>query len=99
MPFCLGLMNDKHTLSAYSDESGTFDHRFQSIAVISSKEAVLQQLRNKLQSIIDENGIKEVHFSEIGGYKSATAKAARAFIDYSVRDYSRYSRVRVDVIV
>ena len=37
-----------NSFSAYSDESGIFDHRFQSIAVVSGKEEILEELRNKL---------------------------------------------------
>ncbi len=34
--------------SVYGDESGTFDHRFQSIAIVSGEEHVINELNIKL---------------------------------------------------
>jgi len=87
-----------NSFSAYSDESGIFDHRFQSIAVVSGKEEMLEELRNKLQEEIDNRQILEVKFSEIIGYNSPIAKAARQFIKIAVKDFAVNRKMRIDIL-
>jgi len=87
-----------NSFSAYSDESGIFDHRFQSIAVVSGKEGMLEKLRNKLQEEIDNRQIREVKFSEIIGYNSPIAEAARQFIKIAVKDFASSRKIRMDIL-
>ena len=84
--------------SAYGDESGTFDHRFQSIAIVSGEEHVINELREKLRNEINDKGIREVKFSEIKGYQSPRAEVARQFINYTVREFANYKRARIDIL-
>ncbi|MFC1957173.1 DUF3800 domain-containing protein [Chloroflexota bacterium] len=86
------------SFSAYSDESGIFDHRFQSIAVVSGKEELLEELRNRLQQEIDNRQILEVKFSEITGYNSPIAEAARQFIKIAVKDFASNKKIRIDIL-
>lgn len=87
-----------NSFSAYSDESGIFDHRFQSIAVVSGKEGMLEELRNKLQEEIDNRQIREVKFSEMIGYNSPIAEAARQFIRIAVKDFAISRKIRMDIL-
>ena len=91
-------MSTSQVFSAYSDESGTFDHRYQSIAVVSGLEKVLQQLRSILTDILSAEKVCELKFSEIQGYHSYQAKAARRFIKNTIKHYIRSYRIRIDVL-
>jgi len=82
----------------YGDESGTFDHRFQSVAVVSGEAYMIDELRKKLRNEINTKGIQELKFSEIEGYKSHKAEVARQFINYAVREFARYKRIRIDIV-
>lgn len=86
------------SFSAYSDESGIFDHRFQSIAVVSGKDDMLKELRNKLQEELYNRQIPEVKFSKIVGYKSPIAQAARQFITTAVKGFAINRRIRIDIL-
>jgi len=84
--------------TAYSDESGIFDHRFQSIAVVSGKEDILEELGSKLREEIKNRQILEVKFSEIIGHKSPIAKAAHQFIKIAVKDFASNRKIRIDIL-
>ena len=86
------------SFSAYSDESGIFDHRFQSIAVVSGKDDMLKELRNKLQEELYNRQIPEVKFSKIVGYNSPIAQAARQFITTAVKGFAINRRIRIDIL-
>lgn len=86
------------SFSAYSDESGIFDHRFQSIAVVSGKDEMLEELRNELQEELDYRQIREVKFSEIAGYNSPIAEAARQFMKIAVKCSAVNRKMRIDVL-
>jgi len=86
------------SFSAYSDESGIFDHHFQSIAVVSGKDEMLEELRNKLQEELDNRQIREVKFSEIIGYNSPIAQAARKFIIIAVKGFAINRKIRIDIL-
>lgn len=86
------------TFAVYSDESGTFDHRYQSIALLSGLESELKELHNVLQEIIQRKNIKELKFSEITGYSSPRAGAAQLFIKSAVKDFASCRRIRVDIL-
>ena len=83
---------------AYGDESGTFDHRFQSVAIVSGEDYMINELRKKLRNEINEKGIQELKFYEIKGYQSPKAKVARQFINYTIREFAHYKRIRIDVV-
>lgn len=83
---------------AYSDESGTFDHRYQSIAIVSGSKDALEHLRNGLQKNLADNQVREVKFYEIKGYKSPKARSARYFINYAINDFAGIQIIRIDVI-
>ena len=83
---------------AYSDESGTFDHQYQSIAVVSGSNSPLNQLRSTLRDIVQDHGISEFKFYEIQGYQSVQAKVARQFIQHTVKDFIVNRNIRIDVL-
>jgi len=91
-------MSMSQVFSAYSDESGTFDHRFQSIAVVSGLENALQQLRSALTDILSTEKVYELKFSEIQGYHSYQAKIARRFIRCVLEHFIKNYRIRIDVL-
>lgn len=72
--------------SAYSDESGTFHRRYQTIALVSGQEAMLSQLRKVLKRILDRHGVDEVKSNEIGSH-SRKVKAAREFLQRAVSEF------------
>lgn len=82
--------------TAYSDESGTFDRCFQSIAVVSGEESTVTELREMLQNEIINKGIRELKFSKIRGYQSPSAEVARQFINYTVKEFANYKRIRIE---
>lgn len=86
------------SFSAYSDESGIFDHRFQSIAAVSGNDEMLKELRNKLQEELDNRQIREVKFSKIIGYNSPIAQAARQFIITAVKGFAINRKIRIDIL-
>jgi hypothetical protein len=86
------------SFSAYSDESGIFDHPYQSVAVVSGAEEILSELRDELQEELGKKQIREVKFSRIVGYNSPTAQAARRFIISAVKSYAANRRIRIDVL-
>ncbi len=84
--------------SVYSDESGTFHCRYQTIALVSGQEAMLSQLRKLLKSALNRYGVDEVKFNEIGSH-SPKVKAAREFLHHAVRKFARQVKMRIDVLV
>ena len=86
------------SFAAYSDESGIWDRRFQSIAVVSGKAEVLEELREELQQELDHRQIREVKFSEIAGYNSPVSDAARRFMRIAVKDFAVNRKTRIDVL-
>ena len=84
--------------SAYSDESGIFDHRFQSIAVVSGRDEMLDLLRSRLQEELDNRQIPEVKFSRIAGYTSPVAQAARQFMTTAVKGFAISGKTRIDIL-
>ena len=50
--------------AAYSDESGTFQCRYQSIALISGQDTMLSELRKRLGSILGEHALVEGELKE-----------------------------------
>lgn len=89
---------ESKTFSIYSDESGIFDHRFQTIAVVSGLEIVLAQLKSKLKVFLDRHGIDEIKFAEIRTHHPKV-EAAREFIKYSVREFASRLKIRLDILI
>ena len=82
---------------AYSDESGTFQRRYQSIALISGQDTMLSELRKHLGSILDEHGLVEVKFNEVGSH-SPKVKAASEFVQCAVKEFASQKKARIDVL-
>lgn len=87
------------TFAVYSDESGIFDHRFQTIAVVTGPEIVLTQLKSSLKDILDKYQINEVKFVEIRRSQSRKAKAARKFLQCAVKEFASQAKARIDVLI
>jgi hypothetical protein len=83
--------------AAYSDESGIFSHRYQTIAVVSGPETRLAQLRSNLQGILSQNQINEVKFALIRTHR-ALIEAARAFSRCMVEISASMTAVRADIV-
>ncbi len=91
-------MDTSNIYSIYSDESGIFDKRFQAIALVSGLNVILLQLRNKLQDILNENGIDEIKFAEVRTHQPKLL-TAHAFIKCVVREYASQKKCRIDVLI
>ncbi len=85
------------TFAAYSDESGIFSHRYQTIAVVSGPETMLAQLRSNLQGILSQNQINEVKFALIRTHRPII-EAARAFSCCMVETLTSTTAVRADIV-
>jgi hypothetical protein len=84
---------------AYSDESGINDEdRYTSVSIVSGKEIILNNLREKLAKEVSDKGIKEAKFSKITGYSSPKTQAARAFIKIAINDFTAFRKIRIDTI-
>lgn len=91
-------MDSSNIFSIYSDETGLFNRRFQAIALVSGPNVTLLQLRNRLQVILDENGIDEIKFAEIRTHHPKLL-TAQGFIRCSVREYASRQKCRIDVLI
>jgi hypothetical protein len=89
---------ESKTFVIYSDESGVFDHRFQAIALISSQQIVLSELRSKLKGFLDEHKIDEIKFSETRTHRPKL-DTARDFIRHSVKEFASQLKIRIDVLI
>jgi len=89
---------ESKTFAIYSDESGVFEHRFQTIALISSQQIVLSELRSKLKGFLDKHEIDEIKFSEIRTHRPKL-DAARDFIRHSVKEFASQLKIRIDVLI
>ena len=83
--------------SGYSDESGTFTKRFQSIALVTGRVDTLSEIRVRLQSILNEKQVSEVKFELIRTHLPMI-EAAWKFLDYVITEFASRDRVRVDVL-
>lgn len=86
----------KDVYLAYSDESGIFTERYQSIGVVSGTKESLSLLRTKLKEILIENNITEVKFSEIRTH-APRIKAARGFIEKGIK-FAKRNEIRLDIL-
>lgn len=84
--------------SAYSDESGIFDQRYQAIGVVSGPDDELAQLRTALKNILNDENVSELKFVNIVRRKSKTMKVAQRFLTCAVREFAIQTRLRIDVI-
>jgi len=85
--------------SAYSDESGIYDERYQAIGVVSGPDTELAQLRTRLKDILGEEGVNELKFLNITRSQSKRTKAARRFLTYTVKEFASQVKLRIDVII
>jgi len=85
------------TFRAYSDESGIFNHRYQTIAVISGPETILTQLRSNLQGILSQNQVNELKFALIRTHRPII-EAAQAFSRCIVEMLTQTRALRADII-
>lgn len=83
--------------AAYSDESGTFTRRFQSIALITSQESKLSELRNHLKNILSSKGVTEVKFELIRTHLPII-EAAHEFLYCIVSEFANRKKIRVDIL-
>ena len=83
--------------AGYSDESGTFHRRYQSIALISGQDTMLSELRKHLSSILDEHGLVEVKFNEVGSHRPKV-KAASNFVQCATMKFASQKKARIDVL-
>lgn len=82
--------------SAFSDESGCFSKRYQSIGVVSGKNEHLASLREELARCLGGHKTKEVHFEEVRSHKPKVS-AANDYVDTSVK-YIAQGKVKIDVL-
>jgi hypothetical protein len=91
-------MKASEAFAAYSDESGTFHRRYQAIGVVSGPLAILLKLSQLLKDILDNHGISEVKFTEIGTHGPKVV-AAREFIRCVLKGYASRGTLRIDVLL
>ena len=91
-------MNNK-TYQAYSDESAINPtDRFVSVSVVSGEATILNNLRDYLAEIINNEKVKEVHFGEITGSQRPVTKAAKSFINKVINDFASSRKIRIDTL-
>lgn len=81
---------------AYSDESGCFKERYQSICIVSGEKVELSQLRSQLATILTKYSVTEVKFSEVRTH-SSKLNSARDFIIQSVQ-FAASKKIRIDIL-
>ncbi len=84
--------------SAYSDESGIFDQRYQAIGVVSGPDYELALLRKALKNILDDENVNELKFVNIRKPTGKTMKATQRFLTCAIREFAIQTRLRIDVI-
>jgi hypothetical protein len=83
--------------SAFSDESGIFDKRYQSIGVVSGNPKTLKKLDRDLWEILEEKNIKEVKFSAVRTH-SPKIESANLFIEKSIEYIIKNKDMRIDIL-
>ena len=66
--------------AVYSDESGCFNEQYQAIGTVSGEKNRLSKLQTTLRNVLDDKGVTEVKFNEVGTYRPKI-EAAQAFIE------------------
>ncbi len=66
--------------------------------MVSGKDETREELRNNLQEELDNRQIREVRFSEIIGYNSPMAEAARQFIRIAVKGFAVDRKTRINIL-
>ena len=89
--------DSRKTFSAYSDESGCFNERFQAIGIISGEERHLCKLRDELASILQTKEVSEIKFSEVRTHRPKI-EAAQSFVEKGV-DFAQQRNIRIDVLL
>ena len=83
--------------AAYSDESGTFTRRFQSIALVTGQINTLSEMRERLQDILTEKQVTEVKFELIRTHLPIL-EAAQEFLCCIVTEFANRNKTRVDIL-
>ena len=83
--------------AVYSDESGCFNEQYQAIGTVSGEKNRLSKLQTTLRNVLDDKGVTEVKFNEVGTHRPKI-EAAQAFIEYGV-DFAKREMIRIDVLV
>lgn len=91
-------MKASEAFAAYSDESGTFNRRYQAIGIVSGPLVVLSKISEILRGILDDCGIDEVKFSEIKTH-SPKVTAAQKFARCVLKGYAGHGSLRIDVLL
>lgn len=89
-------ISTKAILVAFSDESGCFNNRFQSIGIVSGQSDHLSSLRDELRSILARLKVKEVHFEKVRSH-TPMLSAACYYVDISIK-YVVQGMVSIDVL-
>lgn len=87
------------TFSAYSDESGIFDQRYQAIGVISGPDDELIRLRTRLEDILSKENVNELRFVNIRRSPSKILTATQHFFICAIKEFAIQKRLRIDVII
>jgi len=88
---------DNKIFTAYSDESGCFDKRYQAIGVVSGEKIILSELRSELKDILSDKKGKEVKFAKVKTHRPMI-DAAHKFIEEAV-EFAKQRKIRIDVLV
>lgn len=84
-------------MAVYSDESGSQQHRFNSICAVSGNYADLQEISSKLREILSCNGLRELKFENVGKDEKYT-KCCSHFMEVAI-DKITQGKIRIDVII
>ena len=85
------------SFAVYSDESGTFTKRFQSIALINGQVSTLTELKQHLQKILREKQVSEVKFELIRTHLPII-EAAQGFLHCLITKYACKETIRADIL-
>jgi hypothetical protein len=80
----------------YSDESHSEKKRYTSICAVSGNKEELQELRNSLRNVLDNNELEELKFIGVKSHKPKI-QAAYEFIDLAVK-FAAFGKIRIDVL-
>lgn len=83
--------------AAYSDKSGTFTRRFQSIALVTGKTDALDELSKLLTHVLAQKQVAEVKF-ELVRTHAPMLEAAYAFLECLVIQFANVNKARLNVL-
>jgi len=83
--------------AVYSDESGTFTKRFQSIALVTGQVSTLSEMRKHLQEILVRKQVSEVKF-ELVRTHPPIVEAAHGFLNCLITKFASREKIRADIL-